>query len=222
MRDPESFLILDSGSESGMTNKKGKFIIIEGGEGSGKSTIVKYVVEKLKQQRFNIVATREPGGSNVAEGIRAAFLKTKLKPVTQLFCFLAARSAWVEQLLLPNIEKGISVVTDRSYPTTIIYQGINGKIGTGIVNKLNAMAMQKIKPDLVIVLDVKAEEGLKRSKSTGDTNAFEEEGINFHKQANKNYLSLAKKYHWHVVDAMQPLERVKKEVLNSINAIITK
>ena len=202
-----------------MTNKKGKFIIIEGGEGSGKSTVVKYVVDKLKREGVNVAATREPGGSDVAEGIRKAFINTKLKPITQLFCFLAARSAWVEQFLSQNLEKGISVVTDRSYPTTIIYQGINGKIGTGLVNKLNAMAMQKIKPDLVIVLDVTAEEGLERSKSTGETNAFEEESINFHKQANKNYLSLAKKYHWQVVDAMQPLERVKKEVLELVVAV---
>lgn len=200
--------------------KKGKFIIIEGGDGSGKSTVVKYVTQKLNDRGVDIVATREPGGSGVAEGIRGSFINTRLKPVTQLFCFLAARSAWVEQFLAPKLKSGKSVITDRSYPSTIVYQGIAGGLGTDVVNNLNAMAMQKIKPDLIIVLDVEAEEGLKRSRSTGETNALEEESINFHKQVNQSYLTLAHRYHWHIIDAMKPLAVVERGVYAIISALM--
>ena len=192
--------------------KKGKFIIIEGGEGSGKSTIVKYIIQKLHNRK--VIATREPGGSKVAEDIRKAFINDKLDPISQLFCFLAARAVWVEQVLKPTLEKGITVISDRSFPTTYSYQGIVGGVGLAKVVSLNEIVMRGIKPDLVIILDIDAKTGLQRSHQTGDVNAFERAGLEFHTKANKAYLALAKKYHWKIVDARQPLEQVKKQVLD--------
>jgi len=195
---------------------KGKFIIIEGGEGSGKSTVVKYVTRKLKSSGINVMATREPGGSNVAEGFRNSFINCKLEPISQLFCFLAARAVWTEQVLIPNLKKRDVVVTDRSFPTTYSYQGIVGGLDLHRVMGLNNLAMRHIKPDLVIILDVEAGEGLRRSQSTGDTNAFEREKFSFHIKANKAYLELAKKYHWKIINAMQPLESVQNQTLATI------
>jgi len=196
--------------------KKGKFIIIEGGEGSGKSTVVKYVTRKLESSGINVIATREPGGSNVAEGIRKSFINCKLEPISQLFCFLAARAVWTEQILIPTLKKCEVVITDRSFPTTYSYQGIVGKLGLNRVIRLNNIAIRKIKPSLVIILDVDAKVGLKRSHSTGDTNVFERENITFHIKANKAYLDLAKRYHWKIVSAMQPLKNVQNQTLELI------
>lgn len=196
---------------------KGKFIIIEGGEGSGKSTVVKYIANRLRN--CNVITTREPGGSRVAERIRKAFINDKIDPVSQLFCFLAARAVWVEQVLKPAFESGKTVISDRSFPTTYSYQGIVGGIGLDKVAKLNDIAMRGIKPDLVVILDIDAKTGLKRSHQTGDVNAFEKAGFEFHTKANRAYLQLAIKYHWKVVDARQPLDMVEKEVLLLIEKI---
>lgn len=199
---------------------KKKFIIVEGGEGSGKSTIVKYVAEKLRKSDIDVLATREPGGSKVAEAIRKAFINDKLEPVSQLFCFLAARAVWVEQILAPALKKGRVVLSDRSFPTTYSYQGIVGGIGLERVKKLNMVAMRSIKPDLVIILDIDAQTGLRRSSDTGDTNAFEKESIDFHTKANAAYLELAKNYHWKIIDARQPLSTVKKQVYSIVSGLV--
>ncbi len=201
---------------------KNKFVIIEGGEGSGKSTIVKYLNDELSKNGINVCATREPGGSTVAENIRSAFINDKLTPISQLFCFLAARAVWTEQVLIPKLKECDVVITDRSYPTTYTYQGIVGKVGLDKVVRLNRIAMRKINPDLVIILDVDAKIGLTRSKSTGETNAFEKESIKFHNQANKAYLELARTYNWKVVDARKPLIDVKRNVLDIITELTGK
>ncbi len=199
--------------------KKCKLIIVEGGEGSGKSTIVKYLYNELKKKKINVYATREPGGSRVAEDLRKSFINTKLEPLSQLFCFLAARAVWTEQVLAPKLNKCEVVITDRSYPTTYSYQGIVGGVGLEKVSAMNKIAMRNIKADLVIVLDIDAHEGLKRSYSTKEVNAFEREKIDFHIKANKAYLNLAKKYKWRVVDARKPLKEVKRDVLNIVERL---
>lgn len=199
---------------------KNKFVIIEGGEGSGKSTIVKYLNSELSKKGINVCVTREPGGSRVAENIRKSFINDKLAPISQLFCFLAARAVWTEQVLIPKLKECDVVITDRSYPTTYSYQGVVGKIGLDAVVRLNRIAMRKINPDLVIILDIDAKTGLTRSRSTGETNAFEKESIQFHTKANKAYLELARTYNWKVVDARKPLIDVKRNVLNIITELI--
>lgn len=196
---------------------KGKFILIEGGDGSGKSTIVRYLASEFRKRKVKVVTTREPGGSKVAEGIREAFINTKLSATTQLFCFIAARSAWVEQVLKPKLEKGNIVLCDRSYPSTYVYQGIAGGLGLKKVADVCKIAMQNIKPDVVIILDVDHREGLKRSHATGEINALEKAGMEFHKKVNSAYRQLAKKYHWKLVDANQPLEKVKIDTYELVN-----
>jgi len=199
---------------------KGKFILIEGGDGSGKSTIVRYVANEFRKRKIKVVTTREPGGSRVAEGIRKAFINTQLSDTTLLFCYVAARSAWVEQVLKPKLQQGNIVLCDRSYPSTYAYQGIAGGLGLKRVAELCQIAMQKIKPDIVIVLDVDHREGLKRSHATGDVNALEKKGMIFHKKVNNAYRQLAKKYRWKLIDANRPLENVKKEVWAIVKKLV--
>lgn len=200
--------------------KRGKFLIVEGGEGAGKTTVVRYIVEKLNKNNIPVLSTREPGGSPVAESIRQSFINSKLDAVSQLYCFAAARAVWVEQFLRPALDAGKNVISDRSFPATYVYQGLTAGLGLSFVKKINDNTMRDIKPDLIIVLDVSYAEGMKRSFDSGETNAFEKESLSYHKKVNRNYISLARKNNWSIIDANRPLEEVTERAYALVYDIV--
>ncbi len=188
--------------------KKGKLVIFEGGEGSGKSTVIKEIGLRLKKDRVKYIITREPGGSRAAEKVRNIILNHKLSPMSQLLGFLLARSIWVDEVIRPALNKGIIVLADRSYPSTYVYQGLVGGIDLSKIHKWHGEILSGIETSMVVVLDVDHRKGLERSMSTGEVNVFEAKSLRFHKKVNHGYLQLAKIYRWKVVDANQDVERV--------------
>ena len=191
--------------------KKGKLIIFEGGEGSGKSTVIKEIGSRLKKEKIKYLITREPGGSRAAEKVREIILNHKLTPLSQLLGFLLSRSIWVDEVIRPALKRGIFVLADRSYPSTYVYQGLVGGIDLSKIHKWHGEILSGIETSMVVILDVDHRRGLERSKSTGEVNIFEAKSLRFHKKVNLGYLQLAKKYRWKVVNANQGVDKVVQD-----------
>lgn len=178
-----------------MANQKGKFIVIEGGEGAGKGICIEYLKKKFSENN-SIVFTREPGGTDISEKIRAVLMdKTNksMSVLTELFLFCAARAQNVDELIKPAILGGKHIISDRFDMSTIAYQifGRKRKNVMETFSLLNNVAKSKIVPDLVIYLDINPEVGLERkNKSTeGHCTRFDEEKLEFHRRVRDGYLS---------------------------------
>jgi dTMP kinase len=166
-------------------------ITFEGTEGCGKSTLIQNLSRKLKDLGIEHSVTREPGGSSVAESIRALILNQEMHPMTELFLYEAARAEHFEQTILPALEAGKWVLCDRFTDSSIAYQGFARGLALPLIEKLNAMATRNRKPDLTFFLDLPVEAGLARAQ---DPNKFEKAGLQFQKKVRKGYLYSIKKH----------------------------
>lgn len=216
-------------------SKKGKFIVIEGGEGAGKTSVIEHLREKFKYEE-NLVFTREPGGTNIAEQIRVILMDKRnkeMKALTELFLFCGVRAQHIEELIAPSIKFGKNVISDRFYFSTIAYQ-IFGRERMDLLNhflSLNNIAKQKIEPDVVIWLDVSPEIGLsRRGKSKeGKATRFDEEELKFHRKVREGFDSCFRRNHtdlpfataWHKINTDNiSLENVKKEVMSIVGKML--
>ena len=170
---------------------RGKYIIFESGEGGGKSTHAKLCVDYLNQNGINTVYSREPGSVAEAEKIRNVILdkENDLSSLTELYLFEAARAEFFRKVVLPNLENGISMVSDRSMYSSEAYQGYAGGVDLGLIKMLNEKSTFGIKPDLVVLINVNAEKGL--AKET-DSDRISDKGLNYHEKVNLGYLQIAK------------------------------
>jgi dTMP kinase len=202
---------------------KSKFIAIEGGEGSGKSSLLKALKEEYKDK---FVITREPGGSAYAEEIRSLALKHPLAKdadaYTMICLMFAARFDHINKLIKPSLTKGIPVISDRFDASSYTYQ-IHAQ-ETPKIEKLFWSLRENLSrvPDLYIYIDVDVEEGLKRvasrNSSTDENNHFDGRKIDFHKRIRKGYKKFFKKVKHVVIDANRPFEEVKKEFIKIIDS----
>ena len=178
-----------------MNENGGRFITFEGGEGSGKSTQVRRLVDRLRIQGLEVVETREPGGSPGAEAIRQVLLSGAAKalgPETEAMLFAAARSDHIENTIRPALEHGAWVVSDRFHDSTRVYQGVLGNVDPKLINALERITVGDVKPDLTIVLDIPVEIGLERARARGQApDRFEAEDSEYHNWLRIAYRKLA-------------------------------
>lgn len=179
--------------------RSGFLITLEGGEGVGKSTQVRRLVERLCGAGWPAVGTREPGGSPKAEAIRALLLSgaaAALGPAAEAVLFSAARIDHVDTLIAPSLKRGISVVSDRYTDSTRVYQGAVGKVDLGLLSRLERIAVGVVRPDLTIILDMPATIGLARAAARRSPLAvadrFEREDRGFHDSLRDAFLAVAK------------------------------
>ena len=163
--------------------KKGLFITFEGLEGCGKTTQAKMLFDFLTKQKIPSIYTKEPGGTKIGDKIRKILLDQKYDGMdykTEMLLFLASRAENVRLIILPALEKGKVVISDRFYDSTTAYQGYGRGIDVKIINHLNSLVAEKAIPDLTFILDINPDEGLRRSTSFGNSNEmrFEKEFIN--------------------------------------------
>ncbi|SEC04913.1 dTMP kinase [Bradyrhizobium erythrophlei] len=176
---------------------RGRFITFEGGEGSGKSTQIRKLAERLDVAKLRAIVTREPGGSPGAEIIRHLVLSGMgklLGPEAETLLFAAARDDHVRTVILPALNQGIWVLCDRFFDSTRAYQGQLGQVSPGLVNAMQRVTIGDLKPDLTFILDVPVEVGLQRAAlRRGDATAdrFEAEGIKFHQDLRDAYRRIA-------------------------------
>jgi dTMP kinase len=176
---------------------RGRFITFEGGEGSGKSTQIKTLAERLGAEKLRAIVTREPGGSPGAEIIRHLVLSGMgklLGPDAETLLFAAARDDHVRTVIEPALNQGIWVLCDRFSDSTRVYQGRLGKVAPEFLNAMERVTIGDLKPDLTIILDVPVEVGMQRAAARRGTRApdrFEAEDIRFHQDLRDAYRQIA-------------------------------
>jgi dTMP kinase len=179
------------------TPGRGRFITFEGGEGSGKSTQIKKLAERLNAAKLRNIVTREPGGSPGAEIMRHLVLSGMgklLGPDAESLLFAAARDDHVRTVILPALNQGIWVLCDRFSDSTHAYQGKMGKVSPEVLNAMQRVTIGELKPDLTVILDVPAEIGLKRAaarRGDGAPDRFEAEDLKFHEDLREAFRQIA-------------------------------
>ena len=213
------------------TRGRGVFIAFEGGDGSGKSTQARLLVERLKAAGHDVLPTREPGGTDVGERLRALVLDPQYAPidaVTEALLFAASRSAHVRQLVQPALDAGQVVVTDRYVDSSVAYQGAGRDLGTGTVAQLNEWATGGLHPDLTVLLDVDtvtaADRRAAREQSAGGTgpDRMESEPEVFHARIRRAFTerAAADPGRYLVLDASRPAQGLADEVLDRVTRLL--
>jgi len=200
-------------------SRRGLFIVFEGGEGAGKSTQMKMLADFLRAQGREVVVTREPGGTPIAERIRHILLDPASKgmdPKTEAMLYAAARAQHVSDKIRPALEREAVVLSDRYVDSSLAYQGIARGVGETDVLRLNVWATDDLMPDMAILLHVDPEVGLRRVE--GDPDRMEQEDIAFHRKVADAFLTLARQYpsRFAVVDAAAPVEQVQQQIRAAI------
>ena len=205
---------------------RGKFITIEGGEGAGKSTQVRRLVKTLRSRGLEVIETREPGGTSGAEAIRELLLSAsgqEWEPLTEALLHLAARREHLSKTIVPALEHGDWVVSDRFADSTIAYQGYGLGLGREMIDALYKLSIGTFKPDATIILDHPIEEGLARVCSRGSQlDRYEKMDLEFHRRVHQGFLEIAKMEpnRCVVVDASAAIDVIAAEILEAVETCL--
>jgi dTMP kinase len=206
-----------------MTERRGAFITFEGPDGSGKSTQMRLLAERLRARGRDVVETQEPGGTRVGLEIRSILLDNsndKLCPIAEMLLYFAARAQNFDERILPAWEAGAVVLSDRFTDSTLAYQGGGRELGEDVVMQLHNIACHGLQPDLTICLDIDTEVGLARVLSRGGErkDRMEDQAIAFHKRVREIYLELGRKYpeRIKVIDGNGHIEEVAERVWREV------
>lgn len=204
---------------------RGCFITLEGGEGVGKSTNLQFVKAWLEMRGIVSVVTREPGGTGIAEKIRAILLEKADEPLSEqaeLLLVFAARAQHIRQVILPTLESGQWVLCDRFTDATYAYQGGGRRLDVATIEWLEHCVQGDLRPDLTLLLDAPVEIGMGRVGRRGAADRFEAERGEFFERVRQCYLSRAAQYpeRYRVVDAGRPLEDVQGSLADELAALL--
>ena len=214
----------------------GKFISFEGGEGSGKSTQVAMLAERLSKDGLRVIRTREPGGAPAAEEIRSLLVSGSVdrwSPMSEVLLNYAARDMHVAQTIAPALARGDWVITDRFADSTRAYQGFGGGIAIERIDAIHSAVLGDFRPDLTIILDLPVEEGLARAgkrfmekRQQGERlqeDRFERMERDFHHRLRDGFLQIAKAEptRCRIVDASADLEIVAERVFETVTAVLS-
>jgi len=209
--------------------QKGLFISFEGGEGAGKSTQIRILAETLRSRGLEVVVTREPGGSPGAEAIRHVLLSGAAEAFgvrMEAMLFAAARNDHVEEVIRPALESGAVVLCDRFLDSSRVYQGTTGNLEPEFIETLQRIAVDGTMPDLTLIFDIPAVDGLARARKRADDGAapdrFEKEELETHEKRREAYLDIAlnEPRRCRIVDAKQPQKRVTEDVLAMVEPLL--
>ena len=203
---------------------KGCFIVIEGPDGSGKTTVCKLLAEKLKEEGHEVVHTREPGGIDIAEQIRNVILdpkNTAMDPKTEALLYAASRAQHLVERVIPSINEGKIVLCERFVYSSLVYQGYARGLGIDAIYDINRFAIGDMMPDLVIYLDVDEKTGLSRVDSRGNKDRLDGESSAFHKKVVAGYQLIKERFKdFKVVDASKDVNTVLRDCMDIINSFI--
>lgn len=196
----------------------GLFITLEGIEGVGKSTQALFIKDELEKNGHHVVLTREPGGTQTGEAVREILLhssKQHISDLTELLLIFSARAQHLDEVIIPAIQNGKIVISDRFTDATYAYQGGGREMDIRQIRVLEALVQQGLKPDLTLLFDTPVEVGLKRANNRSEADRFESETINFFERVRGEYLQLAQEEpgRIRVVDADRPLARIQQDIL---------
>ncbi|EPP35876.1 Thymidylate kinase [Chlamydia avium] len=202
------------------------FIVIEGCEGSGKSSLAQLLSSKLIASGKSVVLTREPGGSILGEKLRQWILEPQApnSPYADLFLFLASRAQHISETILPAIESGKIVICERFHDSTIVYQGIAEGLGKDYVTNLcyHVVGEESFLPDLTCLLDIPVSEGIQRKQKQKPLDKFENKSLDYHNQIRDGFLSLAHKNpnSYLILDGRKPIEDSLSKVMSAYTELV--
>lgn len=204
---------------------KGKFIVIEGLEGAGKSTAINTLTELLAKKQIKTLTTREPGGTPIGEVLRDLIKNPQYRDTlddrSELLLFYTARIQLLEEVIKPALNQGIWVIADRFELSTIAYQGGGRGIDQKMIDSLSSFALNGFKPDLTLYLDISPEEGMVRVKSRGELDRIEQQSIDFFHHVHESYLCHVKiTANTFIIDASKPLDEVQQKLQKIMNEFI--
>ena len=204
------------------------FITLEGIEGSGKTTQIKNIVEFLENKGYDCVVTREPGGTKIGEKIRSILLDPEnrdMEPACELLLYFSDRVQHIKELINPALSEGKTIVCDRFFDATLVYQGYARGLSIDLIIKLHETIACGLKPDITILLDLLPEIGLSRAwqqidngSRSGDETRFEKETLLFHEKIRAGYLELARlePKRFRVIDASKSENQVKQQIIREL------
>jgi len=206
--------------------KKGFMLVCDGSNGAGKTTVIKKIESYLKSKGFDVVLTREPGGTPIGEKIREVILDPstpEMIDITELMLFGAARAQHIQEKIIPALNEGKVVISDRFDAATISFQHYARGIDINIINKINNLALNGFSVDMNIILDLDPAIGLERVKERGEgLDRMEDEKLEFLAKARHGYLQQAidcpEKFS--VIDASQTKEKVTHDVINVLEQLV--
>ena len=206
--------------------KLGRFITLEGGEGVGKSTNLQFIQKLLLEKQIEVVVTREPGGTKLAEKIRQFLLEKNDELITshaELLLVFAARAQHIQHVILPALQQGCWVLCDRFTDATYAYQGGGRNMDPHLINWLEQFVQASLRPDLTLLLDAPVETGLQRAKHRGKLDRFETEQIDFFQRVRQTYLQRASLdlERYKIIDASLPLIDVQTQIGQAIDKLCT-
>lgn len=205
---------------------KGLFIVMEGPDGSGKTTQINLLKEYLEEAGYECLITREPGGTVIGEEVRQLILNPEHKemsPVTEMLLYAASRAQLVHEVIGPALEEGKIVISDRFVDSSIVYQGIARKRGISTVSAVNAPGIGIYRPDGIFFIDLSEEEGLRRKKEQKNLDRMEQEGIDFHHMVSEGYRKvLSGRPEVMKIDGGRSIDTIQKKIRNHVDELLKK
>lgn len=205
---------------------KGRFIVFEGIDGSGKTTQLKLLGERLEQRGYRVLYTREPGGTPMGEAVRKILLDPQHKeinPVAEALLYAAARAQHVAQVIKPALLEGQIVLCDRFVDSSLAYQGFARGLSIELLEKINEPATAGLRPDLVLLLDFVSAAGLERIAGAGRAaDRIEQESLDFHRKVRAGYLTLARRdpRRYRVIDANGTIEQIHRDIIGLVGEVL--
>ncbi len=194
---------------------------MEGPDGSGKTTQIELLKTYLESKGYDIIITREPGGTVISEAIRGIILNKEyqeMSHMTELLLYASARAQLVNQVIKPALADGKAVICDRFVESSAVYQGIGRGLGVSTVYEVNNYALGDVKPKLTIFMDLDADAGIKRKENQAELDRMEMEDLSFHKRVVEGYRQLAQLYPERIfpVDATLPIEEIHSIIVGEV------
>lgn len=198
------------------------FITFEGPDGSGKTTQIARLIEFLSDKDCDVIATREPGGTSIGDQIREvvhAVDNQSMQSATELLLYSASRAQLVREVIRPHLDRGGVVISDRYADSTLAYQGYGRCLDMDALHTITAFATGNLRPDLTFLLDITAEEGLRRRKgSGGEWNRLDQETVDFHTRVREGFIALAQTdmQRWVLIDASRGIDEVQSDIRKEV------
>ena len=202
---------------------RGKFITLEGVEGVGKSTNLELISGIVKSGGYDVLVTREPGGTTLGERVREILLDKDehgMTPMAELLLMFAARAQHVEEVIKPALARGTWVVSDRFTDSSYAYQGGGRQLGGKAVSALEHQVLEGFRPDLVLIFDLDVRAGLQRASKVAEADRFESEGGEFFERVRAAFVSRSREPGYHLVDAARPLVDVQADITTIIKKLL--
>lgn len=203
----------------------GLFITMEGTDGAGKTTQINMLRDYLLDKGYNVVCTREPGGTDIGEKIREIILdknNEKMCNMTEALLYAAARAQHINEVIQPVLNDGGVVISDRFLDSNLVYQGFARSMGERLIKNINKYAVGDLEPDITFFLKLKPEDGIKRKKEQTELDRMELESFNFHQRVYDGYVSLSRKNKDRIktVDATRSVEDIHRIIVHLVEKFI--